>query len=146
MDSLYFEGTWFVSFGRVVSHVHSNWDIHEKVAIFVLGASYKTVVVFRGGGLHILYFEQVSTVVNPFSSCQIIICFTRHTLLNSTRTHPLAYVRPPKFLPTCFNLSTQETVGGFSTNNFAFAYVVGLPHFDVTGPHRSGEVLCHIYF
>jgi hypothetical protein len=28
-----------------------------------------------GGGLQILYFEQVSTVVNPFSSCQITVWF-----------------------------------------------------------------------
>jgi hypothetical protein len=68
MDSLYFEGTWFVSFGRVVSHIYSDWDIHEEVALFVLGASYKTAVVEwgGGGGLQILYLEQVSTVVNPF--------------------------------------------------------------------------------
>jgi hypothetical protein len=76
MDSLYFEGTWFVSVGKVVSHIHSNWDTHEEVAIFVLGASYKTAVVVWGEGLQILCFEQVSTVVNPSCSYQVITCFT----------------------------------------------------------------------
>lgn len=42
------KGTWFVSVMSFVSHIHLNAEIHENVAIFVLGASYKIAVVVLG--------------------------------------------------------------------------------------------------